>query len=184
MAFDHHNVNAHQRPGVHIGSDGLFGQHPSAMEVGLVQTRKPTMRGRASLSCYPTRIALPVVPSTPRIECTPSNPNVNTPRNGNRNRMNPFSSVLRGLNEFDPPNSAPPMAGITSGQNPDALDGRPQSAVISSKNSSCAKRSTKCKGKRKRGRPRKYKRVDDPDDEFHAGLQTPSPKKRKVSKRS
>ena len=99
-----------QRPGVHIGSDGLFGQHPTAMDVGLVS--KPTMRGRASLSCYPTRIALPVVPSTPHLQSTASNPNFNTPRNRNRNRMNAFSSVLRGLNEFDPPNSAPPMPGV------------------------------------------------------------------------
>ena len=72
---------------MNVGSDGMFGQHPAAMDIGLVTTP------RASLSSYPTRIALPVVPTQ-------------------HNRANQFSSVLHGINNFGPPNSAPTMPGV------------------------------------------------------------------------
>ena len=67
----------------------MFGQHPTAMDVGLMTA---PMGGRASLSSYPTRIALPVVPPM--------------------QSTNQFSSVLQGLNSFGHPNSAPPMPGV------------------------------------------------------------------------
>eukprot|EP01083_Nonionella_stella_P032483 88939_1 len=181
-----------------LGENVLFPNHSSILplNIGLhvdpIIPNKPTY-GAASLSAYPTRVAMPIVPSAYQ-----SMEQSFWQKRRNNPSMYPIpqskASYLMPYTPYFAPNSAPvhrmdvvrnPERNIKKTPHPHQMI-RPQSASIHGITNNNNK--PKPKVKRKRGRPRKYKVDEDGAHLYGPGgmrvLQTPSPKKRKVCKRS